>query len=586
MREILILLNLAYNKKKAYHQDYDHVTTYADKLKAIFTGDAKGLLKKFDLRESEDEFKNRVKLTSFICPAIARKCTSPLYKVLQIDGVKDVVEPEKEAEEILKNFDGQLSVDDFIKQKVSVLKDCDPNSWVVVDFKDFNYRTEKAKPFPIIYSSHAALDYELDMGDLHYLITSEKGGYNMWLKGYGYKLRSESDQRNTQALLTYDKVVEMESLEIPEEGLLIKIGSVNYRLTRFDQLIDKVPAFRVGHKLDVITEFRTYESTIHNAIPRIDKIIKSDSELDMAMAMHTFPQKIVSMKDCTGTADSKCYGGYDGTGDDRNVCSACNGDALVPVHKSTQDIVYVKNSLESREEQLDLDNIVKYIKTDVESVKFMYEYTEKQGDKCFVDCYNSNINSESGTEKTATESGIDYEFMHYVLHGHTGKISEIRTFLVDVIAQFKDIELESNQYAYPTDLNIQTFKELLNEYKSSEDAPEWVRKDLIMKMSRKINSQSPTDQMKFSVRLSHDPWGAKTNEDKKYLISQNLCDDRQKVLYSLGERIFTDIENKNENFYQLTYDKRQTILDEELDKWVEKLFTQTVQLNPALEISA
>ena len=63
-----VLVNLVKNGKNAYHQDYDYTVSLAEKLKAFYTGDAEGLLKKFNLRESEEEFENRKKLTSFITP--------------------------------------------------------------------------------------------------------------------------------------------------------------------------------------------------------------------------------------------------------------------------------------------------------------------------------------------------------------------------------------------------------------------------------------------------------------------------------------------------------------------------------------
>lgn len=574
------LLLLAYSGESGYHKNYQRTVDYAKKLKAIYTGEAEGLLKQFELRESEIEFHNRKKLTSFITKAIAKKCTNPFNKALKNDEIKSVITPEDKAESILTKFDGGLTIDEFIRQKAVVLMGCDPNAWIVIDFQDYDYQQEKAKPYPLIYKSEDALDFEYDLGELVYLITKETHGFNLWMKDKGIKL-IEIESDGIGQSVEYDPKVEKEyNPEVP-----IKIRNKYYLFEEFEHKVDKVPAFRVGYKLDIETDFSTYVSIIDDALPRIDKTIKSDSELDMAMAMHVFPQKVVRVKPCPGTSDYKCDNGYQfgvtTESGGRSTCKKCNGSGHVPLHTSTQDIIEVYQ--EADEDPIQLDNYIKYLDIDTNSVKFLTEYLKDLEDRCFTDVFTANQHSIKGVEKTATQSGIDYEAMHDVLYPFTQAVSMVREFLVDVVAQLKDERLEENRYSFPSDLNLQTFKELLEEYKKSDSAPEFVREDLIKKMSRKLNSQSPEDQLKFIRRLEHDPWAAKSESKKQSLISDGLCTDRDKVYYSYQNRVWKELEEENPNIYEVSYTMRQKLLDKKLDDWADKILTKTVPLQPLVE---
>ena len=60
--------------EKGYHQDYKRVVKLANKYERLITGDEAGkLLYRFTPRENEVQFKQRVRLTQLVTPAISEK---------------------------------------------------------------------------------------------------------------------------------------------------------------------------------------------------------------------------------------------------------------------------------------------------------------------------------------------------------------------------------------------------------------------------------------------------------------------------------------------------------------------------------
>jgi len=79
------------------HPDYQRTVDLARKYRAMMTGeDLDYLMRQFNRRESEEDFKQRLRLTKHITPAICSTLMNPAHKMVGVKPIIDTIDYGKE----------------------------------------------------------------------------------------------------------------------------------------------------------------------------------------------------------------------------------------------------------------------------------------------------------------------------------------------------------------------------------------------------------------------------------------------------------------------------------------------------------
>lgn len=567
------------------HQDYAHTVSYAKKLKNLcsISPDANGeLLSQFVKRESEEDFKQRKILTRLTSASLINRIATPFNKALRSDNANISIETD-ELKELANKFIGNTSLYTWITTEVHKIAFYDPNAFLVITIPDFNYNVEQAKHKPVIVRSKNVLNFHYED---HQLIRA------VLVMGAMTKCYSYSDDPAKSECIIAVEVEETAAAIDPqaikdnptqvklmvkeataENPMYVKAANKYYKIYPTSPTIKGIQVMRIGYIPDIDTDGRTCVVPYHVAITRIESMVKAKSELDMSVAMHVFAQKIQQVEMCKGFKGEdglviQCNNGYQ-QGNMNAVCKNCNGSGHEPISKSAMDVITVAMGKKG-DDMKDLDNIVRYIQTDVQTPKFLHEYITTLEQACVQDVFPNNRNEKS-VMASATEIKVDYEDQQDVLLPYNRQIEALWLFCMDIATQIKEVKNPVYNIRFPDDLDIKTLSDLLIDYKASDGMPVAVRKLLRKKISRKLSASDSASEKREAVRIMHEPFGEKKTDDIKYLISQNLVTIEQKVLWANYDTIMDELERLFKNWFEMPMDLRQKEIDKKVAEIIAKL---------------
>ena len=576
-------------KEKLRHDNYDHVAGLADKYETYYTG--KGLddeLQQFTPREEDELFTQRKKITKHIVTSIAWNVTSVEKKVPRSNGItKAITYDEKgsdkkleELEGILGKFWGDASWDRYMEVRWVELNDLDPNTFVAFEWGNFNPVKELLQPYPFEITAHEAIDFKYKNNILQYLTSM-----------FVIEMPNEQDEK------AKPKDGEKYIIYLPDETIIItEFWNESYLNQTVDEQARKVmgdmvlriknrlfrieypkphkqgyvPAFRVGWKRDPATRGATYIAPWHASLPYLEKIVKANSELDLTMALHTFPQKVIMVPKCD---NPNCFDGVVTLPDgQKQKCPDCQGTGL-QVHRSSQDIIAVPLP-KTGEEQLSLDDLFRYIDTPIDLPRFQDEYIEKMTQRCIQVVYNSDIFTRSQIAETATEKRIDLDNIYDALYPMSVKYSSTYKFGVRTIAKLIDRDKGLIVvHSFSKDFRFKSKDDYIAERKAAVEAqaPPEVLAEIDREIKRIDTADNPDDFRQYEVKTDMDPFEGKSQAEIQFIITNNNVPRRQIVLYSCYGFIYDEIIITHPEFYELTKDKRLKIVYEVVDKYIAEI---------------
>jgi len=569
------------------HQDYTRVTELADMYYAFITGEGLDeMMKKFSMRETDDAFKQRKAITEHVIPSVVSNITSVERKVPRSNGMTRIVaykddEKHKRAEEledILNMFWGNLSFDDWMATRWIELNDIDPNTFAIVEWKDYDGKIEKASPYPYESKSKEAVMYEYINNILQYLVDQKEGLYTMYLMN-----------QTIQAVELVEETEDyrMASLNATEKGVIVEVDG-RFFFKKADKLyyeiiiypphnLNKVPAFRVGYKRDDVTDGRSYVSPYHEAVPYLKKTLKTNSELDLTMALHAFPQKLVAANKCT---EPQCYEGYMGReGEDSKImCQRCQGTGF-QVHTSAQDVIYIPIP-RGKEEQLSLDNLAKYITPETALLEFQRQYVEYLTNECMQAVFNSDIFTREDIATTATEKTIDLDNIYDTLYPLSLRFAELWEYGVNLIAELTS--LQKNLIAslsFSKDFKFKSKDDYIRDRGAAQEAgaPDMILRNIDDEIIRIDTANNPHEYQIYKTIQSFDPFSGKTDEEIISAMMSNTVPFAVKVLYDNLGWIFDDIFLEHEDFFQIPRKKQVEIVDAKVQEIIKELDTQQTE---------
>jgi len=582
--------------KKIRHKDYDRVVLLADKYQKLFTGEnVDTLLRQFARREDPVMFEQRKALYKSVMPAVANNLSKVFKKPLRSNRVWKSVEhtDDKAIEEIntgVKEFwfgDSDSGVDAYLETRWFDLVKLDPNAFIAVEFDAFDSNTEKAKPYPVEFSSEEAINYEYRNGILEFLICQRsitfKGAkgdtdgsrYIMYLKNEAL-VYVECD---------YDNPVLPEGVEIGQTITLAANGE-NKRFIRYEYTPNsgKVPAQRVGYEPDSITKSRTCVSIFHAAVAFFEKELKSGSELDISMSLHAFPQKLQYGRRCEGdkAKGQPCKDGRTPTG---QTCTVCNGTMVAPVHTTGQDVIIIPMPARSDEPLLDLEKMLVYKSPPIDLLKFQDEYVNGLTEKARKAVFGSTSLIQKSGLKTATEADYAMEDVYDALYDFAKKYSSMWLFSVDLIATYTDNGGEELKiyHRFPTDFKMKGLQQLYTERKEAKDsgAPESVLASIDNDIMELQYADDRDTLYKLQTKESFLPFRGKNPQDVQAMIAAGRTTRAFEVLYNHFSVVFQNIDEElGDKFYVMARAKQADEIRKRVDLIIADLDKEKAERMP------
>ncbi len=554
-------------KNRTVHADYKRVCDYATLFRTFMTGEgADDLLEQFVLREDTEMFAQRKKITQNILKPSSATAMKPLYKIPRVTPVMNVItykNPDKEKEDELRRvvdtFYGGESLDVFMEKRFPTLNGYDPNSFFLILIPDFDETLEKPKPYITEVPADQAIHFEYFNNDLQYLMVRSDWYYSVLsgdnaVKGnryqfYGENYAIEFTQTDAAAymFLKQDAFTDTNALVGPNKGQPVKLyrfGSDRvFEVTEFDTKSGKVPAVRVGCVPDPLTDGRTMVGILDNAEPYFMKTIKTVSELDIAMSLHAFPQKIEYTPSCPGVDNKGCKNGFDNSG---RVCDACHGSGVSTTHTTGQETIRIKLPDERNiDKMFDLSKLVHYVQVPIDGMTFQKAYVDYLSERIMKSIYNSDIFVKDTVAETATNQRIQMESVYDTLQPFASHYAVTRTYVVTVMAGYLDLANDLIvRYSFPKDFKFKPVTTLLVELKAANDsqAPPFVKNEITNDIRSSMFEDRPEELKKLKIRDHFHPFAGKTEAEIQSAINGKRVTREAAVLYDNFIPIFVSLE--------------------------------------------
>ena len=533
-------------EKNTTHQDYKRVTELADKYYKMKTGDGiTNLLRKIVTRETGEEFQQRCEITKSVVPSILNSTQLPFQKALRKTPLLREILYESSDKSIelelkINSFWGQKSVEEYMEYAVIDYNYIDPNAFLITEFDEFDSNKVKASPYPFVATSEEAIMFEYKNENLQYLIVkipikfmekeAEKDGFK-----YTMYLGTDTIQLTESAVGT-DK---------------IEIDAKFYEYQEFQPKASKVPAQRFGYIRDAETKGRTFVSVFHSIMLLLEKLMKTDSELDLSTAMTAFPQRFAYVDRCS---NRECNGGK--LLDGHTTCSNCNGTGQQPLHGGVKDIITLTIPKDI-DKMVDLEKMLVYKGPPVELLEFNKDYINDLRILVHTMMFNNEIatRAEVATAVTATEKNFGSDNMNDTLFPFARNYSSLWEFVVTDIATFTDLSKGLTvHHKFPNDFKMKGVIELMNELKVAKDAG--AATSTISAIEDDINeilySDRPGDLKKIKIKSLMNPFRGYSEATVRLLISQGLTTEFNSVLWSNLESIFNELELETIDIYNMT----------------------------------
>lgn len=596
------------------HEYYVRCCELADKYKALITGEnIESLLRRFVRREDDEAFAQRIDLTIAITPAVTASLMRPFNKVLRNDKVKKHFDFKSKSrndvvQQMREGFYGRRRTknkgfDYWLKTRYPMLQFVDPNSWVVYQWSMPESPAAVLQPRPYEVPSCNAWNWEIDNEEPQWLWVHNDIAYKKLSKTQGQKIKDaranavftdECGDRftlyDTDYTITYTQV-DPEYLRATgytyaaNEELWQEPTTKTYFLKRvYEPKLGFPPVFRVGYEADVETNGATCVNGWHVAMPFLMKSVKTVSEMDLTMALHTFPQKMQYVQRCPGESKSKrCDYGRIGDG---QTCKACKGSGY-KVHTTAQDAIYFPFPSDgaTNNEVLDLEKLLVYKSPPVDLITFQKTYIEYLTRECTnavftqtqqVKATGPNGSSGNSSPVTATEINMNSEGVQDAVFPFTEKWRDIwidGIYIMGALVGIPDFETAEVTCVFPSSLKIKSLDDLLGDLKAAKDsgAPSFLIDQINNDIAELVYAGDTIAELMYKTRHKFYPFNGQTADEVAFNVSSQYVTTYTKVLYANFEAIFQEIDLENPGFWFLSYDAQAPIVAEMVQAYIDEI---------------
>lgn len=581
------------------HEHYVRVTKLAKDYTTLITGEGfERLLEPFDRREEKGDFDQRLKITTENTSSIAAPIVAQFSKISRIQNIRKQISyedasPENNTTQAIKkainNFYGDGGLESFLELYYDRFSLLDPNAFLVTEFTTENGVN---RPYIMLYTSSEVQQFSYNQhGQLGWVLVkvlvkakSRKGDkmqhvYDYILYGGAESLRYTLIKRNKQ-----DRDIEVDATQV-----FTAKNKDLYAVEVFSTGFESVQAIRLGYIKDPITNFKTCVSPIQPAVPVFLDCLRTKSNFDITKYFHTFPQKIQQTPACPGEIDRghSCVKGQCPQTND--VCRKCNGTGRLTITQPT-DAIFIATDEFSNETMLQLENLVHYVKNDIETFRALNDNIDQLKNDIYVAVFNSEIvphRKGTGVDMaTATEVSVKREDINNTLLPFAEHKSLVYKHAVRQIAEVVagvDLDRLNVLYEFPKDLKLSTLSELYDDLKKAADsgAPTFVIEQLINDIANKLYEGDEVALHQFKIKMRHVPFIGLSQPYIQYLDAKGYIRKRDMVLLAYQDSVFADLSRENENFWTLSVTERDALIAGYLNTVMAELPTENnvVQLN-------
>ena len=568
------------------HQDYDYVVKRTAAWRAIVSG--AGLddyMQQFQQRETEEQFKQRKKLTKQITSSVCKNVRDIEFKVPRSNSITRVISTDTsktqaldEFNTILKEFWGDSTLDDYMDIRWIELNDTDPNAFICLEWKPFE-KNQHAKPYPFEVRSEQAIYYEYDNNKLQFLIALIGDDFTGYWPNYSMKferIKDEPTLNKLKNLADGDEAI-MTSLEMGEDVTVIRIKD-NYYIIRepLAHNLGFVPCFQPGYMRDLATNGATFLPPWWAAESVLMNLVKSKSELDLTIALHVFPQKITYAPKCPnrGCKDGEMI---DGSGH----CQTCKGTGYV-IHTSSQDAIVIPMPKDANKETVfDLSQMVYYVYPPVDLIQFMDQYVKDLSKQALQFVYNSEIYSREQVAETATGRNIDMQAVYDTLYPLVKAMAKDWEFMISTISKITEIAVTAS-FTFSKDFKLKSIDGYYSDLSlaNTAGASPYIKSNIEDDIARIVYAEDKLALAKYFTLKAFNPFPGDTPEVIALKMTQTFTPVSIKVLYSCFGFLFDDLEMANPGFYELNRAAQRILIDKRVAELTPKVSVPTLFEKP------
>lgn len=567
------------------HKNYEQAKTTADNARKLMTRNTEDQyeeITKYRIRETEEQKKQRTRLTNTITAAAISPTYGYFEEVKRSDGIRLNIEASEndiaKVEEKYKEYFKGVSFKDYAFDTVLHLNKYDPNAWIIFsqEIKQ-GEQGNKVEFYPIQVTSEEAIDFNYNhRGVLQYFTARFVEKKRKVVAG----ALIEVDQTIYINLVPGLEIVAYQECEADEksreEYLTEGYEAVNWDnavffVKAFENTTTEVPVTPIGAYLDPNQE--TFELPIAEAEPILHDLIRDKSYLDTNKTLHTFPRRKEYVKKCTySDEDGACYEGFI-DGDREKECKSCKGTGKI-VSTSEQDITYLRWP-DQADEFVELSKLSFTEPLDISLVQFLDEQVEKLQKAVFRAVFNQELVDKTATVQTATEIRIEYDKIYNKLSPFMSAYARVVEKGYRIAFQYLGLSYGSVSLSYPHDFKMKSETELIEEYNSSISLPFPIRESISYDLLAKKYRNSPSTMQMIQTVEAWKPWRDKSAEEIAMIIGMRSETDYQRVLWENWGEISMEIMKSEVAFQNMSLGGQKLMLEGLVDKYREQVQYKT-----------
>ena len=605
-RAIGISRSYALIGEKSKHTHWQRTQDLYRKYRAFVTGDdLEYMVKPFDLRESKEDFEQMMRIVKQVASATVSALMNPPRKVASVRPQVDRIDYGKDNDpnadalkEAISTFYGGQSVDHYLNTLVDP-SDIDPNAFQLLTFDDFDARFEKPTVYPLTIPSANVWAFSYLNGELEWLwmgfeiryvtkeavivdgkvVTPEETSKGLRMVFYTHQhhvVYEQVDKGTAQGLKEVITDLDGNPLNNPTfsdgkataDYFLRTNDETLYRVRFYEQKSGRVPAFRLGCKADPLTSGVTCVNRWHEALPHLEKNLKHTRELDLSIALHTFPQKIQYVSRCKANG---CQGGLRADGD---TCGSCKGTGFTTIGTAQDHITLALPKSEA--EMIDPTKIIHYVPVPIDIVTKLMEIVKEDRSDAFKAVYGSDLYGQGQVGKTYEEVIAQNQGVYDALQPFARWWSGVRTLIVQVYAAYNDKAENLNVvYKLPRSFGFENAATTFAMMKAGRDAG--ASKAILANLNASVLSIVFRDDAqamaKAQTQAKFDPFPGMTEDTITALISGGKASEKSAMLWTESATVFARAEalyTGQVGFYELAESKQREVIDKIVGEMLEE----------------
>ena len=575
------------------HKNYERTVDLYNQYLALSTGEGiDGYLQRFSSRESQEAFEERLRVTVDISKSITKNLCHVFYRVTRTPGVRigyDTQKPE-DFGEILKSF-GRYGLAGYMEKRFTDLVKIDPNAWVVVDFEGTDGNTY-ARPYPIEFYSPDVMDYGYHLSELTYLVVRQEyaraNAEGILVNVMDYTCYTADGAVKFQAHPELESALPFSTSVTYVDGDLVGFNNRTEKVDGKDKdvadvyaiimpepyALPYVPAVCAGYIPDELTRGYSFVNFFDNAVPYQLKLIKTNSEADISACKHAFAQKLQFVRECPNNCEQDNSGTYcvDGC-----ACKTCGGKGYIEMHTSGLDCVTIPLNEDTKD--LNLDNLVKYVQTPVDTLRYQDEKVQSLIEMCKRVIYNSDIISKGEITDTAYQSMIESQNVLDTIYIYAVHYASVYAWMYETIGVITGIDVTVNVNV-SKDMSLMTRDELISLASAAKQAG--LNPLLIKVINDEIAYALLGNTDKYNRYIASDdviPFNEMSAEEKMLVLQFLPKDNPYRIRAIFGNEILKQLEAEHDGFYMLTDEKKAQLIDAKVSELATQMDSAVEPIN-------